>query len=246
MISVGLSYAINAASVSPTTVQNPRLEERRGEADALTVSKGLPPPRPFPFSSAVFPCVADGVAVDVDVAAACVVDAVANVVAVVDCTGVTVDSENADDDCVSVWDSKVEVAMDGTNIEEDVGAIMVRLVVLRVIDDCIGVDIIVDIVVAEGMMVKLPILRVVNVVAAVVIVVVRTVDVVLVVCPNVISFPRQACIIRVPLSAKPSTELVDASTFAHAISTVSSIALIPVLQLVEQRSPAAKSATVQP
>lgn len=60
------------------------------------------------------------------------------------------------------------------------------------------------------------------------------------------SFPRQANIIKNPRSAKLKTELDDACTLSHASSTLSSIALIPLLQLSEQCWPDAKSAVVQP
>lgn len=132
-----------------------------------------------------------------------------------------------------------------------VGAIIVKLVVLKDAD-CVGVEFTVELVVGGGMMVKLAILRDVvksTVVEAVVKTVVRVVDfidVVLVVWGNVMSFPRQACIISVPRSAKLKTELLDASTLLHAVCMPSSISLIPALQVSEQCSPDAKSALVQP
>lgn len=157
----------------------------------------------------------------------------------------------------------------GTEVEEDegivelVGAIMVKLVVLKeIVEDCVvAVELEEAVtVVGKGIVVKLPIVRVVvllgvkiimgwvvvDVEANVVVVLLLVVLVVLVVWARVTSWPKQACMISTPRWAKPKTELLEASTLSQAIMTLDSTSLMPALHVAEQRSPAAKSATAQP
>lgn len=154
----------------------------------------------------------------------------------------------------------------GTEVEEDegivelVGAIMVKLVVLKeVVEDCVVAVELEEVVtvVGKGIVVKLPIVRVVVLLGVKIImgwvvvdveanVVVVLLLVVLVVWARVTSWPKQACMISTPRWAKPKTELLEASTLSQAIMTLDSTSLMPALHVAEQRSPAAKSVTAQP
>lgn len=125
---------------SPTAAYNRESTRKRDEADV--VSKGLPPPRPFPPS--VLPCVD----VDVDVVA-------------VDCDEVTNEDEATEGAWVNVWDVAIgiEVAcveLKDASVVDVVGTMMVKLVVLKVVD-CVGVEFDTEVVVAPGIVVKLAI-----------------------------------------------------------------------------------------
>lgn len=72
--------------------------------------------------------------------------------------------------------------------------------------------------------------------------------VVLVVCASVMSSPSPShvCNSKTPRCAKSSTESLVEETSSHTMSTTSSIVLMPSRHVMEQRSPEAKSAWVQP
>lgn len=95
------------------------------------VSKGLPPPRPFPF------CVPAWVVVDV-VAVDC-----AEVVDVVDAVAGVDGNKPVVDAGVTDWKVSVGIEVEDITVVEVVGAIIVKLVLEKAID-CVGVEFKVD------------------------------------------------------------------------------------------------------
>lgn len=203
-------------------MHNDQLVDSFEEADV--VSKGLPPPRPWPSD-----------VVDAGVVAALVTDDA---------------DEDVEEDVATVTGAGVvtKTEVDDADVDEFTGGGMkVTLVVVAVAVDCIGV--VVCMIVGLSMLVDEARVRVD---VAVDFVVVRgSVDVfrvveVVVDGDRVTASKRQASMIKMPFCAKYRTEFGKASTLAQLLCTASSMSRIPDLQSLEQRCEAVKSVVVQP